>query len=64
MLTKEQNERLTCVGAGTPIGDSLRRYWHPIAAIAQMKDRDTLPVRIFGEDHVLYRDLSGTYGLL
>ena len=64
MLTKEQNERLTRVGVGTAMGDLMRRYWHPIAALAQMKDRDTLPVRIFGEDLVLYRDLSGTYGLL
>ena len=56
MLTKEQNERLTRVGAGTPMGELFRRYWHPIAAVAQMKDRDTLPIRLFGEDLVLYRD--------
>jgi 5,5'-dehydrodivanillate O-demethylase len=64
MLTKEQNERLTRVGPGTPMGGVMRRYWHPIAATSQMKDRDTLPIRLLGEDLVLYRDLSGTYGLL
>ena len=30
MTTKEQNERLTRVGPGTPMGELLRRYWQPI----------------------------------
>jgi 5,5'-dehydrodivanillate O-demethylase len=64
MLSSEQNERLTRVGPGTPMGDLLRRYWYPIATFAQMKNRDTLPVRLLGEDLVLYRDLSGAYGLI
>jgi 5,5'-dehydrodivanillate O-demethylase len=64
MMTQEQNERMTRVGPGTPMGNLLRRYWHPIAALAQMKDRDTLPIKLLGEDLVLYRDLSGTFGLL
>ena len=32
MLTQEQNERLTKVGPGTPMGELMRRYWQPIAA--------------------------------
>ena len=64
MLTHEENERLTRVGPGTPMGDLLRRYWYPIATVSQMKDRDTMPVRLLGEDLVLYRDLSGNFGLL
>lgn len=64
MLSHEQNQRLTRVGPGTPMGELLRRYWHPIAALSQMKDRDTLPIRLLGEDLVLYRDLSGNYGLI
>jgi len=64
MLTQEQNERLTRVGPGTPMGNMLRRYWHPVAALSQMKERDTLPVKLLGEDLVLYRDLSGNLGLL
>lgn len=64
MLTVEQNERLTRVGPDTPMGDLLRRYWHPICAVSQMKNRDTLPVKLLGEDLVLYRDLSGTIGLI
>lgn len=31
MLSKEQNEDLIQVGAGKPMGELLRRYWHPIA---------------------------------
>jgi 5,5'-dehydrodivanillate O-demethylase len=64
MLTQEQNERLTRVGPGTPMGDLMRRYWHPIGTVSQMKGRDTLPVKLLGEELVLYRDLSSTYGLI
>ena len=31
MLTEERNRLLTQVGAGTPMGELLRRYWMPIA---------------------------------
>jgi hypothetical protein len=34
MLTKEENERITCVGTGTPTGDVFRRYW-----IERLRDR-------------------------
>src|SRR5882724_12191994 len=64
MLSAEQNRALTEVGAGTPMGELLRRYWMPIAAVAELDDRPTKPVRLLGEDLVLYRDKSGTYGLL
>jgi 5,5'-dehydrodivanillate O-demethylase len=64
MLTQEENDRLTRVGPGTPMGELLRRYWYPIAAVSQMKERDTFPVRLLGEDLVLYRDLSGKFGLI
>jgi 5,5'-dehydrodivanillate O-demethylase oxygenase subunit len=63
MLTQEQNERLTQVGAGTPMGELMRRYWHPIAAAVEM---GKFPVRrrLLGEDLVVYRDKDGTYGAL
>jgi 5,5'-dehydrodivanillate O-demethylase len=64
VLTQEQNERLTRVGPGTPMGELLRRYWYPIAAVSQMKDRDTLSVKLLGEELVLYRDLTGKFGLI
>ena len=64
MLTLEQNARLTRVDPGTPCGELMRRYWHPVAAVSQMKDRYTMPVRLLGEDLVLYKDRSGTFGLI
>ncbi len=63
-LTAEQNRRLTRVGPGTPMGELLRRYWHPIAAEDQFVDRSTRPLRILGEDLVLYRMAGGGYGLI
>ena len=64
MLDHETNRKLSRVGADTPMGALLRRYWHPIAGTAEMERQPTMPVRLMGEDLVLYRDLSGAYGLL
>lgn len=36
MLPNTDNERLTRVGPGTPMGELMRRCWHPIAAATQM----------------------------
>jgi nitrite reductase/ring-hydroxylating ferredoxin subunit len=54
---------LTQVGPGTAGGEYLRRYWHPIVLASEVKD---LPkaIRILGEDLVIFRDRSGTIGLL
>ncbi|MGE0828196.1 MAG: Rieske 2Fe-2S domain-containing protein [Hyphomonadaceae bacterium] len=54
---------LARVGPGTPGGELLRRYWHPIAESADVKDLP-LAVRILGEDLILFRAKSGRCGLL
>ncbi len=65
MLTREENERLTRVGPGTPAGELLRRYWHPVAVAQELNDeRPTMFVRLLGEDLVLFKDKSGRVGLL
>jgi 5,5'-dehydrodivanillate O-demethylase len=64
MLTPAMNERLTRVGPGTPCGELLRRYWIPVAPAAQLLENPVRKVRILGEDLVLYRDRSGTLGLI
>jgi 5,5'-dehydrodivanillate O-demethylase len=64
MLTQEDNTLLTRTGRGTPMGDLLRRYWQPVAAASEMADRWTKRVRIMGEDLVLFKDRSGTLGLI
>src|SRR5437016_62015 len=55
--------QLTQVGPGTPGGEYLRRFWHPIVRLADLKDVP-VPVRILGEDLVLFRDGRGEIGLL
>jgi 5,5'-dehydrodivanillate O-demethylase len=38
MLTPEENEMFTRVGPGTPGGELLRRYWHPIAIATDLTE--------------------------
>jgi len=64
VLTKEQNDRLTQVGPGTPMGELMRRYWQPIAGVAELKKNPTKAVRLLGEDLVLFRDKRGQLGLI
>lgn len=64
MLSAQENEILTKIGPRTPMGELLRRYWHPIAAASQLEDKHTMAVKILGEPLVLYRDLKGCYGLI
>src|SRR5215469_743189 len=64
MLSASENETLTRVGRGTAMGELMRRYWQPIAAVAQLDEHPTLGVRLMSEDLVLYKDTRGGYGLL
>ena len=64
MLTAEENERLTRVGSGTPMGDLFRRYWQPIAAVAQLDENPVKAVRLFGEDLTLFKDKKVRLGLI
>ena len=64
MLSQEENERLTSVEAGTPMGTLLRRYWYPIAASAQLDDNPVRGVKLLGESLVLFRDRRGRLGLI
>jgi 5,5'-dehydrodivanillate O-demethylase oxygenase subunit len=64
VLSKEQNEALYQVGPGTLMGELLRRYWQPIAAVAELDDNPIKPIRLMGEDLVLYKDGGGAYGLV
>lgn len=54
---------LTEVGAGTPCGEWMRRYWHPIA-VSDKVTSTPQEVRILGEDLILFRDGKGRPGLL
>ncbi|MED5406062.1 MAG: aromatic ring-hydroxylating dioxygenase subunit alpha, partial [Chloroflexota bacterium] len=62
-LSEHPDEELTQVGPETPCGEYLRRFWHPVYLTNELCD---LPValKILGEELVLFRDLSGTLGLV
>lgn len=64
MLTAEENEMLTRVGPGTPMGELMRRYWHPVATSQDLKQNPVKSVRILGETLTLYRDRRGRLGLI
>src|SRR6185437_5061133 len=64
MLDAARNQALTEVGPGTPMGELMRRHWHPIAAVKELEDNPVKAVRLLGEDLVLYRDRGGKYGLV
>ncbi len=65
MLTQHQNDLLTRTGPGTPGGRLLRRYWQPVALASDIPaDGSPIPLRIMGENLVLFRDDAGRPGLL
>jgi len=66
MLKREDNELIGRVGPGTPMGNMMRRYWHPVCTSAQLARPDGPPlrVRLLGEDYVAFRDSEGKVGLL
>jgi phthalate 4,5-dioxygenase len=65
MLSAEQNDLITRIGSGTPAGKLMRRYWQPAALADELNgDRPVKPVRLLGEDLVIFRDQDGRYGLL
>jgi 5,5'-dehydrodivanillate O-demethylase oxygenase subunit len=64
MLTAARNEQLTRVGPGTRMGELLRRYWMPVAGASELDANPIKPIRLMGEDLVLYRDLGGRCGLV
>jgi 5,5'-dehydrodivanillate O-demethylase oxygenase subunit len=46
------------------MGQLLRRYWMPIAAVTELEHSSVKPVRLLGENLVLYKDLCGSFGLV
>ena len=66
MLSFEENELLSRVGPGTPMGELMRRFWQPILLSDEVPDRDGPPmrVRLLGEDLVAFRDSNGDVGMI
>ncbi|WP_454752035.1 Rieske 2Fe-2S domain-containing protein [Cupriavidus necator] len=65
MMSKEQNELITRVGADTPAGKLLRQYWQPVALVDEFEgERPVRAVRLMGQDFVVFRDEQGHYAML
>jgi len=56
-------KELTEVSAGSPMGELLRRYWHPIGLVSTFTSKP-LQLRILGEELVAFRDGQGKPGLV
>ncbi|WP_416898479.1 MAG: Rieske 2Fe-2S domain-containing protein [Minwuia sp.] len=65
MMSQEQNDELTRVGPGSSAGAVLRQYWQPAALAVELAgERPVAPVRLMGEDLVLFRGEDGELGLI
>jgi phenylpropionate dioxygenase-like ring-hydroxylating dioxygenase large terminal subunit len=54
---------LTDVGRFTPMGELMRRYWHPVG-LTSHATTSPREVRVLGEDLILFRDGRGRPGLV
>ena len=64
MFSVEENDLLTRTGRGTPCGELMRRYWQPAALSAELAADQPLPVQLFGEELILFRDGAGKPALI
>ncbi len=66
MLSAADNELLTHVGPGTPMGDLLRQYWMPILQSSDLAEPGGKPFRmkLLDEPLIAFRDTRGRVGLL
>lgn len=65
MLTESENDFLTRVGPGTPLGNLLRQYWIPVLQSADLPENDGAPlrVRLLCESLIAFRNTDGQVGL-
>ncbi len=61
MLSDSDNKLLTQIGPGTPMGDVLRRYWHPMGC-SQLLGNKPQRLKLLGEELMLYRGAGGEPG--
>jgi len=66
MLSRDEDDRLTHTGPGTPAGEYFRRYWLPAVLASEVATPDSPPVRLrlLGEDLIAFRDTEGRVGLI
>ena len=66
MLRAEDNKFLIEIGAATPIGELLRRFWLPVLLSEELREPDGEPKKIvvMGEDLLAFRDSRGAEGVI
>jgi len=65
MTSQIENELLTRVGPGTPMGALMRQYWIPACLSSEVKaDGDPLRLMLLGERLIAFRDSTGRVGVL
>lgn len=66
MLRAQDNEYLTRITPGTPMGKLMRQYWVPAMLSSELPRPDCPPVRVLllGEKLIGFRTTSGQVGLL
>ena len=65
MTTQMENQLLTRVGPGTPMGALMRQYWVPACLSSELKaGGDPLRLMLLGERLVGFRDSLGCVGML
>jgi phthalate 4,5-dioxygenase len=54
------------VGADTPMGQWLRRFWTPLMLAEDLPEPDGAPLerRMYGEDLLVFRDTQGRVGVI
>jgi phthalate 4,5-dioxygenase oxygenase subunit len=64
-MRKEENEYLTRIGPGTPMGNLLRRFWMPVLLEHEVPGPNEAPVRVrvMGENFLIWRDAQSNLGL-
>jgi phenylpropionate dioxygenase-like ring-hydroxylating dioxygenase large terminal subunit len=64
-MKRDRSELLTQTGSGTGAGKTLRQYWMPAALSDELNsNRPLVPIRLMGEDLVLFRNENGELGLI
>src|SRR5262245_13837136 len=65
-MTPEENDLLTRVENGAPMGKLMRQHWVPACLSEEVAEADGAPVRIraLGDNLVAFRDTKGRLGVL
>jgi phthalate 4,5-dioxygenase oxygenase subunit len=65
MLSAQENQAVTRVVGGAPMGELMARFWTPVIRTAELTaDGDPEPVVLFGRRLVAFRDSAGQVGVL